>query len=69
MKRTPLEVVEDLATERFGAGAAVSVDRKAAGFVITAWAPNGIDCVSSAPHATKALAIRDIRQSLKGTSS
>lgn len=64
MRRTPLERLEALAEEKYGRGAAVSVDRRPAGYVVTAWAPDGVTHVKSAAMATTALAIRDLRRAL-----
>jgi hypothetical protein len=66
VRRTPLEIVEQLATERFGVGSAISVDRFRACdggryYVATAWRPTGHLGVASSGHAIKDAAIRELR--------
>jgi hypothetical protein len=63
-KRTPLEVVEALAAARFGPAAAVSVDRRRGGFVVTAWAADGVEHVSTEPARTTAAAVSTARRML-----
>jgi len=62
-RRTPLEAVEDLATERLGRGSAISVDRAGSYYVVTAWSPDG-EVREVSIVGKKEVAIADLRRRL-----
>ncbi len=71
MRRSPLEVVEELAAERFGRGAAVSLDRVEVGsrrhgttWVVRAWNPKGFMVRETQPMG-KVEAVREMRKLLE----
>ncbi len=58
-------MVEVLATERYGAGTAISADRKCGGYVVTVWDSKGKAIVTSGLMTTKVLAVREMRTQLE----
>ncbi len=71
MRRAPLEVIEELAAERFGKGASISLDRVACGsrrygttWVVRAWNPKGFMVRETQP-AEKRVALREMRAMLE----
>lgn len=62
-KRTPLERLEDLATERLGRGAAISLDRSGVFTVATAWDARGRSRVACS-RGTRQEAIAALRRLL-----
>lgn len=67
-KKSPFEKLEDtcydLATQAYGKGAAISIDREGQGFVARAWRPSGSLGALSEPQKTKAAALRSLKKKL-----
>ena len=64
MRRTPLEIVEDLATSVHGPGAAVSVDRERGGIAVRVWDEHA-RLVKLVREPTKAASLAMVRRTLE----
>lgn len=60
-----LDVLHELAADRFGRGAAIEIREERPGYKAIAWAPNGIDSVASETKINQVRAMADLKKALK----